>query len=83
MKYWQYEGQFVKCNQIDSKNIHESKLIDDCCFVCLELYEDFKDHVMMEFESENRDRFGVDMYEIDYNEESGMMKFIVEHKPII
>ena len=76
MKYHEVSGiEFVRCNQIDKKNIHESKLEDGVCKECIDLYEDVKEGVIDDFEFENKGRKVKDMIEISHEPDTTLLSF--------
>jgi len=82
MKYHEVHGvEFVRCDKIDSKNIHESKLEDGCCVECIELYEDVKESVIDDFQDENIGRLVKDMMEISHEPDTDRLNFSIWSVP--
>lgn len=82
MKYHEVcNVEFVRCDQIDKKNIHESKLKDGICKVCNDLYEDVKEGVIDDFEFENKDRLVKDIIEISHEPDTEQLSFSIWNVP--
>jgi len=82
MKYHEIHNiEFVRCDQIDSKNTHESKLEDGVCVDCIDLYEDVKEGVIDDFEYENKDRLVKDIIEISHEPDTEQLSFSIWSVP--
>lgn len=88
MKYEEFDVLFVRCDKIDSSNIHEKECDDGVCKTCIDIYEECKDDLESQFHDkyDDKDHFPtrgmVDYVEVSqdvFNEER--LKFGVWSEP--
>jgi len=76
MKYDEIHNiEFVTCNKIDNKTIHESELIDGCCKACIDLYEELIDDVIDDYQFEYKKRVIWDFMEIEHLPDTDRLSF--------